>query len=686
MKQKKRLVIISIGIFFLFSLLIVHYFKIQILEGEKWTRRALAQHEFVIQEPFKRGTFYANPSLKQGHPEAPQPLVFDVTKFHLYADPLSIPKEYRDEVVEGLNTIIAVDQKELNRTIRNRDFALWIDQEAKDGVQGFGKIVTVDREDLNRKTRSRRLALWLGRETKEAILEWWRPFAKQRKIARNALYFVTDYRRSYPYGKMLGQVLHTIREMKDETTYEGLPTGGLEAYFNAYLKGKIGKRKRLRSPLNQLEIDQVIEEPEDGADVYLTIDPCMQAIVEEELEKGVAAAQAKGGWAVMLNPHNGEVLALAQYPYFDPSRYQDFFNDPEKMEDAKVKAVSDAFELGSIMKPITIALAMKANKELESEGKKPIYDPHEKLAVTRSSFPGRASRPLYDLPRHKALNMYMALQKSSNVYMAEVIDRVIEARGSQWYRKELVDVFGFETKSGIELPGEAYGLVPTPGKMHPSGALEWSVPTPYSLSIGYNMLATSLQMLRAFAVFANGGFLVDPTLVRKIVGKEGVLLDHTLFSKKRRVLDEEIAQEVVKGMKFSTKPGGTGRLASVSGYSEAGKTGTAEKIVGGVYSKQRYISSFIGMAPANRPRLVLIVTLDEPKPIRLEGGIKNYVGGRCSAPVFAEMAKRTLEYLGEPPDDPYGYPPGDPRYDPEKADWMKEVRELKLLYEQWNRP
>lgn len=649
MKQKKRLVAIAIGMFFLFSILIAAFFKIQILEGEKWRRAALAQHEFIVKEPFRRGAFYSNPTLKIGHPEKPQPLVFDVTKFHLYIDPVSISPEYRDEIADVL--------------------------------RGY---VEIDREEFDRKSRSRRLALWLDRNTKDAIWAWWVPFAKQRKIARNALYFVTDNRRCYPYGKLLGQVLHTIREMKDETTCEGLPTGGLEAYFNNYLKGKLGKRKLLRSPLNQLEIDKVIEEPEDGADIYLTINHCVQAIVEEELEKGVLAAEGKGGWAVMLNPHNGEILALAQYPFFDPTRYQDYFNDPLKIEDAKVKAVTDAFELGSIMKPITLALAMKANEQREKEGKEKLFDPAGKVDVTRSIFPGRGSRPLYDLPRHKALNMYMALQKSSNVYMAQIIDLVINAYGNDWYRNALVETFGFEKKTGIELPGEAFGLVPRPGKFHPSGALEWSLPTPYSLAMGYNMLATSLQMLRAYAVLANGGFLIEPTLVRKIVKKDQVLLDHTLMPRKKRVLEEEIAREVVRAMKFSTQPGGTGRLASVSGYTEAGKTGTAEKIVGGVYSKQRYISSFIGFAPANSPRFVLIVTIDEPKPIRLEGGIKNYVGGRCAAPVFAEISKRTLEYLGEPPDDPHGYPQGDPRYDSEKADWNKEVKELKLLYELWN--
>jgi cell division protein FtsI (penicillin-binding protein 3) len=657
--MRKRVVILALGMFFLFSLLIGHYFKIQILESEKWIKEALSQHEFIIKEPFKRGAFYSNTTIKKGHPESPQPLVIDVTKFHLYLDPLSIPQQHRDEITNHLVQLASLDP--------------------------------LIRKEFDLKSRSRRIAFWLEREKKEEILQWWIPYAKKHKIACNALFFVTDYRRSYPFGKLLGQVLHTIREMKDETTSEGLPTGGLEAYFNDYLKGKQGRRKLLRSPLNHLEIDKVITPPEDGADIYLTINHCIQAIVEEELEKGVLAAHAKGGWAIMMDPTTGEILALAQYPYFDPSNYREYFNDPEKIENSKVKAVTDAFELGSIMKPITLAIGLKANEEIRKQGKGVLFRSEDQIDTTRSIFPGRASRPLKDTSGpHHFLNMYMALQKSSNVYMAQIIDRVINGLGNEWYRRQLVETFGFGEKTGIELPAEGVGLVPTPGKCHPSGALEWSLPTPYSLSIGYNLLATSMQMLRAYAVFANGGYLPQPTLVRKIVARDKVLFDHENAKKAfPKVLDSDLTKEVVTCMKFSTKPGGSGALADVHGYTEAGKTGTAEKIIDGVYSKQTHISSFIGFAPAsyegNPPRFVLIVTIDEPKVMLLEGGGKNHMGGRCAAPIFKEIAKRTLEYLGVAPDDPYGYPVGDPRYDPDKADWMREVRELKVLYDKWNK-
>jgi cell division protein FtsI (penicillin-binding protein 3) len=664
MIEKKRLVIISLATFFLFSLLIMQYFKIQILEGEKWTKEALSQHEFIVKEPFRRGAFFSNTVLKKGHPEKPQPFVFDVTKFHLFADPLSIPAVFQEELSQLLSETCGIP--------------------AEDFVREFEK-----------KSRNRKLALWLSRNTKEKIETWWYPYAKKNKIPRNAIYFTADYQRSYPFGKLLGQVLHTIRDLKEESTQEGLPTGGLEAYFNHYLKGKQGKRKLMRSPLNALETDKVIENPQNGADIYLTVNHCIQAIAEEELEKGVVASGAKGGWAVMMDPQTGEILALAQYPFFDPSNYRDFFNNPEKIEIAKVKALTDAFEIGSIMKPITMAISLKANEQLQNEGRSVVFDPKAAVDTTRSFFPGRGSKPLKDPSFHKKMNMYMALQKSSNIYLAQIIDRVIHSLGNEWYRKELVSTFGFGEKTGIELPGEATGLVPTPGKMHPNGTLEWSLPTPYSLAMGHNIMATSIQMLRAYAVFANGGFLVKPTLIRKIVkkfsdGTEEIIWNQNNPDSFPRVLSPDLAKEIVAAMKYSTKIGGTGRHAEIYGYTEAGKTGTAEKIIDGSYSKKRNVSSFIGFAPANLDplipaRLLLIVSMDEPEAKILEDGTKNQSGGRCSGPVFREIARRTLEYLGVTPDDPYGYAPSDPRYDADKADWIKEVKELKSLYDEWNK-
>ncbi len=653
MKDKKRVIYLALFTFALFSLLIVQYFKIQIIEGEKWESIALSQHHLIVKQPFRRGAFFSNTSLKKGHPEIVQPLVFDVTKFHLYIDPMMFAGTTKEEVAASLIRLAHIEKEKEEET----------------------------KAAFHKTCHSRKVAMWLDKQTKEVIELWWYPYAKTHKIPKNAIYFVTDYKRSYPYGKLLGQVLHTIRDDKEELTKQGIPTGGLEAEFNDYLKGVEGKRCLLRSPLKVLETEKIVKAPEDGCDITLTINHTLQAIAEEELEKGVKAATAKGGWAVILDPVTGEIYALAQYPFFEPAHYREYFNDPEKLVHTKSRSITDAFELGSIMKPITLAVCLKANRALKQQGEAPLFLPEEKIQTTQSIFPGRARKPLKDLTLHRWLNMYMALQKSSNVYMAILADRLVNRLGNEWYLNTLKETFGFGEKTHIELPGEGKGFLPAIGKTYPNGTIQWSLSTPYSLCMGYNLLATSIQMLRAYAVIANGGFLIEPTLVKKISKKE---------SKRKkafkRVMEFEDTREIIKAMKYVTKPGGTSMLGEIYGFTEAGKSATAEKIVDGNYSNV-HISSFIGFCPANLrtpPRFVLIVTMDEPAAFIRKNGKKNHHGGTCAAPVFAEIAKRTLEYLGESPDDPHGYPSQDPRYDSEKADWILEAKALKELYDQWN--
>ena len=663
LQTRKRLVWVSVVVFLLFCLLIVQFFRIQVMEGDKWARRATAQHQLYVTEPFKRGLFYSNATIKRGHPESAQAFVIDVPKFHLYADPSSIPAECRDEVAKKICSFLNIQG-----------------QEAK-------KI----REQLERKSRSRKLAIWLDKEESDALNKWWFPFARSKKIARNALFFVQDYKRSYPFGKLLGQVLHTVRDEKDSTTHQAIPTGGLELIFDRILQGKEGKRLILRSPRHPIETGKVLSVPEDGADIHLTINHHLQAIAEEEICKAVKKANAKSGWAILMEPRTGEIWALAQYPFFDPGQYRTYFNDPKLLEDTKVKAITDPYEPGSTIKPFTVALALKANAELKRQGKKPLFSTLEKIPTASGAFPGR-TRPMRDIGSHKFLNMYLAMQKSSNIYMARLVQRIIDVLGDKWYRNALQEIFGFGVKTGVELPSESPGMVPTPGKLHPNGKLQWSTPTPFSIAFGHNILVNSLQMLKGYAVLANGGYDVRPTLIRKVVrkkrdGTKEVLLDNTSPERVQgfpRLLDEEIVAEVIKAMKAVTKPGGTSISGDIQGYTEVGKTATSEKIVGGTYSKKDHISTFIGFAPANEARFVLLVAIDEPEFKYIPGFGRNQFGGKCCAPAFAEIGLKTLQYLGVEPDDPYGYPIGDPRRDESKADFLKEVKALKELYNQWN--
>ncbi len=651
MNKRFRFTFVAIFVFLLFTVLIGQFYKIQIFEHEKWVGIAKGQHQTTIKEPFKRGVFYSNTTLKSGHSEANQPFVIDVLAYHVHIDPYLIPENLKMEMSDKLCELL--------------------------------NLPSEISAHFYKKSRYRRVATMISPQEKEIVESFWIDFARKKKLPKNALYFVRDYQRNYPFGKMLGQVLHTVRGEKDEKTHQGIPTGGLEVVFNKYLRGEEGSKVILRSPRYEIDSDLCEVPPKDGADVYLTINHILQAITEEELAKGVKKVGGKGGWAVMMNPFSGEIYAMAHYPFFDPSHYSDYYNDPKKLENTRIKAITDCFEPGSTMKAITIAIALKANQELINQGKKPLFSPKEMVRCDNNMFPGR-TQPLNDIRSHKYLNMYMAIQKSSNIYPARLMQHVVETLGPSWYRDQLVNVFGLGERTGIELPYENAGMVPAPGKKYANGSYQWSLPTPYSLAIGYNLLVNSVQMARAFSVIANGGYLVKPTLLRKVVSKDGVLLDNTSAYPKKKVLDKEIVDEIIKAMKFTTKPGGSAVLADIPGFTEAGKTSTSEKLIGGQYSKTKHFSTFVGFAPITEPKFVLFIGVDEPEKVYKAGFGTTHFGGKCAAPIFREISKRSLEYLGAHPDDCYGYPKGDPRSCIQKADWTKEVNQLGELYEKYN--
>lgn len=659
----KRFVFISVAISLCFALLIIQFYRMQIIEEEHWKGRAERQHYFTVNEPFRRGVFYSNTSLQRAPEEKKLPLVIDIQKYHLYIDPASIDERYRDEVSRALVDTLGIKRERTKQV----------------------------RLEFDKQSRSRRIQSWITQAQKNEILAWWKPYSRSHKIAGNAIYFVSDYQRSYPFGPLLGQVLHTIQDRKDEVSKQAFPTGGLEYYFHQYLKGSLGKRRMMRSPRHSFDTGEVILEPEHGCDIYLTINHVLQAICEEEIEKGVRKVKGKNGWAVIMQPQTGEILALAQYPFFHPPDYQKYYNDKSLMEHSRVKAATDANEPASVSKGFTAAVALLANEELKRMGEPPLFDPNEKMAAADGKFPGR-SRPIKDTRVHQYLNMDMAIQKSSNIYVARLMQRVVDRLGKDWYRNTLINVFGLGLKTGIELPSESPGVLPKPGRIHPNGKLEWSVPTPFSLAMGHNFQANTFQIMRAFSVLANGGYLVKPTLVRKIVrchedGHEEVLLDHTTNEWKEqfvRVLPKHIVDRVVQSIKYVTKPGGGGWRADVWGYSEAGKTGTAKKIVNGHYSSSSYCASFVGFTPVNHPAFVIMTVIDEPDTSYRQGVGHSYYGSVAAAPVFKRIAKRALEYVGVPPDDPYGYATNDPRYREDKADWVKETKALTEKYNEWN--
>ncbi len=646
-----------------FVLLLFKFYRLQVVEHESWLQKAKNQHTILIREFFQRGRIYASSPLKPGIIDSKTLLARDVPISHLYADPKAIPDEHKKEIVAAILRYLSPD--------------IHIAQKLK--------------SELHRKSRSRRLVSCIEEEEKLEFLSWWRSFAKAHSLPSNALFFIQDYKRVHPQGRLLGQVVHTVQDRRDEKTFNSIPTGGIELSMNRYLEGKMGLKRMARSPRHLLETGEIIEKAQDGIDIELTIDPVIQAIAEEELEKASLLFKTKSAWAVMINPRTGHIIALAQYPFFNPDEYKRFFIQPQMAQESKVKAITDTNEPGSPTKAITIALALKANAIQKAQGKKPLFSPFEKIPTSNGSFPGR-KKAITDVSFHKFLNMYMGAQRSSNIYMATLAGRVVDALGDEWYRNELSQSFGFGMKTGIELPGESAGVLPMPGKKHPNGRAEWSKATPFSLAMGYNLQVTSLQMARAYCVFASGGYLPDLTLIRRVFrtkedGSLEILVDNTSVDRRstfKKVLDESINEEVIRALKFVTKPRGSASKADIFGFTEVGKTGTSMKLVNGAYTDKKHYASFAGFAPASNPQFVLLVGLDEPAPGYIPGRGLNHRGGTCAAPTFRCIATRVLEYLGTTPDDPYGYPKGDPRSDLTQADWMKETEALQKLYEQWN--
>lgn len=636
-KELKRLNILAFSVFLLFSSLILAFYKVQIIEFEKWSKIAKTQHKMAVEEPCKRGIFFGR-SLCPSNPKSLVPLVMDLYRYHLHVDPYLIPQEHRLKFAREISKRFGLDAKEV-------------------------------KEELMKKSRSRRLLSFLNRSEKEAIDIWFKEFVTRTKISKKGIFFIQDYKRHYPYGESLGQVLHTYRY--DSKRGVGYPTGGLELFFDPVLKGEKGKKILLRSARQKIDQDEVVEAAKDGYDIQLTIDPVIQAIAETELEKGVLTAKAKGGSVVIMDPQTGEIMAIASYPFFHPGKVEDYYNDATKMESTRLKAVNESFEPGSIMKPISAMIGLLANQELIEKNRSPIFSPIEMMDVTDTSFPGRL-KPIKDVRSHRFLNMRLALQKSSNVYVARLIERVIKNLGEKWYRKQLSDLFLFGKKSGIELPSEHLGMLPEIGKKYQSGLLEWSVPTPFSLAMGYNLQCNQVQILRAFASIVNGGYLVKPTLIQKISNQSGVFFEQQSRKASKLPLNAFDLEEIKKALVFTTQKGGTAQFGNIRGYTEGGKSGTTEKLVNGSYCGTKHYASFIGFAPYQNTRFVMIVGIDEPQYQIIPGLGFNHYGGKCAARVFSRIGEKLLPYLGVVPDDPTDQLLKD------------EVVRLSELYDAWN--
>ena len=429
--------------------------------------------------------------------------------------------------------------------------------------------------------------------------------AKLEKRGLPGLGFYAEERRFYPQFSLASQLIG----------YAGVDNhglAGLELSLDKQLAGRPGRERIVKDASGQA-IDTVVSQPErDGSDVYLTLDHTIQANAQTVLRDTVAKWHAKSATAIVLDPATGAVRAMATAPGFDANSYPQVWRVLQRN-----RAVTDTYEPGSTFKLVTVAGAL--SERLVSPS----------TTFTLPYYIHVADRTIHDAePRGtETMSVSQILSRSSNVGAITLAEKLSQHRLVQWISR-----FGFGHLTGIDFPGESPGIVLPENK--------WSGSSIGNIPIGQGIAVTPIQMASAYAAIANRGVWVRPHLVERIGASASTR------PTRRRIVSPWVASELMAMLK-NVVAEGTGTLAAVPGYQVAGKTGTAAKPdPQGGYSDTRYVASFVGVVPASRPRLVILVSVDEPR-----GAIW---GGVVAAPAFAEIAKFDLQYLdgGVPPDAP----------------------------------
>ena len=408
-----------------------------------------------------------------------------------------------------------------------------------------------------------------------------------------------EYRRYYPGGEVMAQVLGFTGA--DDAGQEGI-----ELAFQSTLAGKSGSRRVIKDRMGQIVEDtQSIREAQNGRDLALALDAKLQNLAFSQLKLAVDSNKARAGGIVVLDARTGEVLALANLPSFNP-------NNRTRLSGAQLRnrVITDTFEPGSTLKPFTVALAIEQGK----------LTPDSVVATAGGSFSiGRAT--IHDAHRFGDMSVTQVIQRSSNVGAAKIALGL--SAQAMW---GMFDKVGFGAAPRLGFPGEAAGRL--------RAYKSWRPIEQATMAYGHGISVSLLQLARAYTIFAHEGELLPLSLLR---------LDAPLAGK--QVISPATARKLRDMLELAVQPGGTAPKARVMGYRVAGKTGTAHKEENGGYAQHKYVSSFVGFAPASDPRLVIAVMLDEPSA-------GQYYGGAVAAPVFSAVMGGALRMLGVPPDAP----------------------------------
>ncbi|GAX62083.1 cell division protein FtsI/penicillin-binding protein 2 [Candidatus Scalindua japonica] len=561
---KIRANILCICIFVIFAALLYQLIRIQLFDHKKYSTLAFSQQFKKQGIPTRRGNVFD----RRG-----KPLAKSIQVSSVFADPLSI--EDTGKTAKVLSNVLGLKKADVVNLLNKKKRFVWIKRRISD-----------EQADVVSQFNLKGIGL------------------RQ------------EHKRVYPYETLCSQVLGFTDV--DENGIEGIEKS-LNHIFSGSKGSKVVEKDGFQHQFATLKEKTVSAKY--GNSVYLTIDCEVQKIVEEELEKACQQWNPNSAIAIAMDPSTGEVLAMANYPTFDPN-----FVCDSKAEERRNRAITDCFEPGSLIKPLIVSAALDSGLVKEDEI----------LFCYNGAYPVNGGRRVIrDSHSYGNLSVAEIIVHSSNIGMAQLGQRIKKDKLHRY-----LDDFAFGKKTGISLPGEAKGIV-WPVK-------RWSVDSEMSISYGYETTVTPIQMVTAFCSIANGGTLLKPRIISKITDYSGkrVKKKYDTPRRIRRVISPEIARKVMSPILEDVVNEGTGKKANLSMYRVAGKTGTAQKLimVGDEmeYSKKHHIGSFVGFAPAEEPKICVLVSLNEPKK---KDDKYIYYGGSVAAPAVSKIIEKTLNYM-----------------------------------------
>ena len=482
----------------------------------------------------------------------------------------------------------------------------------RDASVRIAAALSLDANETFGKLSSKRRFIWLKRRISETEALAVRELGDAKKQLRpvRGLAIDGEGHRYYPARALAGPLLGFVAP-------DGQGKDGLELALDEELKGRVEEVRGLRDRGGRLLFSEgtTDEQALAGNDLELAIDRSIQFVAERELDTAQRTYETKGGSVVVVDPQTGEILALASTPSYNPNDYSD-----SEVDARRDRAVSDRFEPGSVMKAFTVATAIAQGT----------LKPTEQIFCEHGSYQ-LGNVTIHDTHLSDWLTPTQILARSSNIGALKIGLGLGEAQLYAGYRR-----FGFGEPTGLPLPGEAAGV------LRPKARPWFDVETA-NASFGQGISVTAVQLAMGFAAIANGGKLMEPILVRRIVDPRGNTVRENAPRARREAVPAGVARLVADMLTAVTERGGTGVEAAVPGFRVAGKTATAQKVdpQTGKYSEDKFTASFVGFLPADKPRLVVAVVLDEP--------MIGHYGGDLAGPVFRRVAEASLRYLGVVP-------------------------------------